>query len=124
MGTSSMIGYIKEDGTVATTYCHYDGYVEYNGRLLLDSYNTPERAKEVAETGYLSGLKADLELSKSESVHKEEPSVFLSPRTFIDHGDTTHGAQYLYLYDGEDWLITSTENLENRKWSLVEDNLN
>ena len=123
MGTSSMIGYIKEDGTVATTYCHYDGYVEYNGRLLLDSFNTPEKAKEVAETGYLSGLKADLEVSKSEAVHKEEPSVYLTPKLFIENGDITHGAQYLYLYDGEDWLITSTENLENRKWSLVEDNL-
>lgn len=122
MGTSSMIGYIKEDGTVAATYCHYDGYVEYNGRLLFDSFNTSEKAKEVAETGYLSGLKADLEVSKSESVHKEAPTVFDTPKTFIDTGDYTHGAQYLYLFDGEDWLITSTAP-EFRTWSLVEDNL-
>ena len=42
MGTSSMIGvYNKEDGSVTATYCHYDGYLSYNGRLLMQSYNTP-----------------------------------------------------------------------------------
>ena len=31
-----------------TVYCHSDGYLTYNGALLLDCYNTPEQVDELA----------------------------------------------------------------------------
>ena len=55
MGTASMIGIYNDDGSVTATYCHYDGYLSYNGQLLVQSYNTPETAKAVANAGYISG---------------------------------------------------------------------
>ena len=75
MGTSSMIANYNEDGTVTATYCHYDGYLSYNGRLLFEAYNTPEKAKAVANAGYISGLKEDLQTSLDESVHSNQSPV-------------------------------------------------
>ena len=77
MGTSSMIANYNEDGTVTATYCHYDGYLAYNGRLLFEAYNTPEKAKAVANAGYISGLKEDLQTSLDESVHSNQSPTLL-----------------------------------------------
>ena len=40
MGTRSLIGKQLKDGSILGVYCHYDGYPEYNGRMLRDKYNT------------------------------------------------------------------------------------
>lgn len=56
MSTSSNIAILKKDGTVTEVYCHWDGYPEYNGHMLLKYYNTPEKAKELIALGDLSGI--------------------------------------------------------------------
>ena len=47
MGTRSNIAYKKEDDSIVSSYCHYDGYVEHNGVMLLKHYNgeKPEEFK-------------------------------------------------------------------------------
>lgn len=122
MGTSAMIGKIMADGSVKATYCHYDGYVSYMGRLLSQSYNTPKLAETVAETGYLSSLTEDLESSKERSVHKNPPVEYNKAETFLKCGDCRDGANYLYLFDGQDWLVSSTQfRGRDRFWTLVTD---
>lgn len=122
MGTSAMIGKIMADGSVKATYCHYDGYVSYMGRCLSQSYNTPELAETVAETGYLSSLTEDLESSKERSVHKNPPVEYNKAETFLKCGDCREGANYLYLFDGQDWLVSSTQfRGRDRFWTLVTD---
>jgi len=124
MGTASMIGYYNEDGSVTATYCHYDGYLAYNGRLLVESYNTPKLAKDVANAGYLSGLKKDLYESVVESVHNEPPVEYASPEVFLRCGDNHAGADYLYLFDGEAWFFSSTyKKRSERRFEEVEMNL-
>lgn len=125
MGTASMIGYYnKEDGSVTATYCHYDGYVAYNGRLLVESYNTPQKAKAVANAGYLSGLKSDLYESVVEAVHNEPAVEYASPEVFLRCGDNHAGADYLYLFDGEAWFFTNTSTKpQMRRFEEVEMNL-
>lgn len=107
MGTASMIGCYNEDGTVTATYCHYDGYISYNGKMLVEHYNTPELAKNVANAGYLSGLKSDLYESVVEAVHIEDPVKYDSPQHFFDTAADYAGAEFLYLYDGEAWFVHS-----------------
>ena len=55
MATRSRIGIVKEDGTVASIYCHWDGYPEHNGQILLDNYDY-EMAQELIELGDISSL--------------------------------------------------------------------
>jgi hypothetical protein len=124
MGTASMIGIYNDDGSVTATYCHYDGYLSYNGQLLVQSYNTPETAKAVANAGYISGLTADLDHDLRAAVHNDEPKVYNSVKTFLECGDKHAGADYLYLFDGEAWFYTDTYTpRKKRSFEEVEMNL-
>ena len=56
MGTRSTIAIAREDGTVAKVYCHWDGYLTYNGYYLEQYYNTPEKIEELLGYGDISSL--------------------------------------------------------------------
>ena len=43
MGTRSTIGLEYPDGTVRGIYCHWDGYPDNNGKILVEHYTTPEK---------------------------------------------------------------------------------
>lgn len=42
MSTRSLICKEQQDGTYYGIYCHSDGYLTYNGAMLLDHYSTPK----------------------------------------------------------------------------------
>ena len=56
MGTRSTIA-IEKDGKVKAMYCHYDGYLEYNGKMLFDYYDSEEEAEALVNNGYASSLR-------------------------------------------------------------------
>lgn len=56
MSTNSTIGTIKEDKIVTHVYCHWDGYVSYNGRMLYENYKTQEQVDELLSFGDISSL--------------------------------------------------------------------
>lgn len=61
MSTNSTITVkIKEDKYMSI-YCHYDGYPSHNGQLLLDNYNTLDKATALVMLGDLSVLAASTE---------------------------------------------------------------
>lgn len=58
MGTRSRIGYELPDHTVVSVYCHYDGYVDHNGRILVEHYQNREDVKELIDGGSMSSLRS------------------------------------------------------------------
>lgn len=56
MGTRSDIIVHRADGKWARIYCHWDGYLEHNGRLLHEHYGSPEQAEALVALGDLSSL--------------------------------------------------------------------
>ena len=58
MGTRSRIGVMHGD-VVKSVYCHWDGYLEYNGELLQKHYNSA-KANELVSLGDLSSLKPEI----------------------------------------------------------------
>ena len=56
MGTRSRIGIELPDHSVVSVYCHYDGYVEGNGRELVEHFNTKEKVQELINGGDMSSL--------------------------------------------------------------------
>lgn len=56
MSTRSFIAKQIGEDQYRTVYCHSDGYLTYNGALLLDHYNTPEKVDELLALGDLSVL--------------------------------------------------------------------
>ena len=54
MGTRSRIGIQLQDESIVSVYCHYDGYPEFNGKVLRDNYDTVEKVKELIDGGDMS----------------------------------------------------------------------
>jgi hypothetical protein len=57
MGTRSSIAVQHENGTISSVYCHWDGYLEHNGKMLVEHYNTLELAEALVKGGAISSLK-------------------------------------------------------------------
>ena len=56
MSTRSFISVEQDDGSYKGVYCHSDGYLTYNGAMLLDHYNSGEKADALIALGDLSLL--------------------------------------------------------------------
>ena len=41
MATRSTIALEFADGTVQQVYCHWDGYIDHNGKILFENYSNP-----------------------------------------------------------------------------------
>lgn len=61
MATRSTIAIENYDGTVSQVYCHWDGYLENNGVLLMKHYNSPELVKQLVSLGSISHLEQRIE---------------------------------------------------------------
>ena len=110
MSTRSRIGYC-EDGVVKSVYCHSDGYLEYNGRVLFENYNNLDAVKELVALGGISFLGESLDYLDED--HKNgtrdyyrwrgEPvriSVNQSINDYFDHAfDSWEEFAYLFLAD-------------------------
>ena len=58
MGTRSRIGVMHGD-KVKSIYCHWDGYLEHNGRILQEHYDSA-RANHLVALGDLSSLRPEI----------------------------------------------------------------
>lgn len=56
MGTRSTIALEYADGTVDQVYCHWDGYLEHNGKILQEHYSNPFKLQELMDLGDVSSL--------------------------------------------------------------------
>ena len=60
MATRSTIGILNTDGSVTAVYCHWDGYPEHNGKILIENYTTEEKVRELIGLGSISSLGAKI----------------------------------------------------------------
>ena len=60
MSTNSSICMLGKDGKVKEIYCHWDGYLDYNGNLLINHYKDPEKVKSLIALGSISSLGEEL----------------------------------------------------------------
>ena len=74
MGTRSTIALEYADGTVHQVYCHWDGYLEHNGRILQEHYLDPFKLQELMNLGDLSTLGPDIGTK-----HDFDGPSFMSP---------------------------------------------
>ena len=57
MGTRSAIGYELPSGKIKAVYCHWDGYPKHHLPILIEHYNTLEKAKALIKPGSMSSLR-------------------------------------------------------------------
>ncbi len=61
MSTRSYICKENQDGTYTGIYCHSDGYLTYNGAMLLDYYQDREKVEKLISLGDMSILNEKIE---------------------------------------------------------------
>lgn len=131
MSTRSNIGMMLPDGNVKVAYCHYDGYPECVGEILLESYNTPERVSELLSFGDMSYLA--LEIHPSSDYHSfDNPEKGVTMFYGRDRGESDADAKilsleewykslsfidYIYLFSAGRWFVKNI--CDNTGWDLV-----
>ena len=103
MGTRSNIAVERPNGQVIVTYCHYDGYLEYNGLLINEHYNNQKKAEELANQGYLSSLKTTVQESIEGRANIEPPMVYHSLHSYLN--DIGWDIEWIYLYKNNQWYV-------------------
>lgn len=120
MATRSRIIVEQEDGTFRSIYCHWDGYPDHNGALLVNHYQDQEKCNQLMDLGDLSSLDENIgdEIDFNDDELREENKQCLSykrdrkePNTDgkvyqTKRFNTTMGEEYLYLKEiGKDWMV-------------------
>lgn len=132
MATRSTIALEYADGTVDQIYCHWDGYLSNNGKILAENYKDPFKLQRLMDLGDVSSLgpdigdKHDFEIPfkygtpeyVAESDRRREITTFygrdrgetgVSARRFKDFADYRSNAQseeynYILRKDGN-WYV-------------------
>lgn len=108
MSTRSYIGYTKDGNTVNYIYCHWDGYIKNNGKLLFCNYNADNIERLVAN-GDMSSL-ADTTKECEFYADRGDAWEEVRPKTCpIEEYKDDEFIEYCYLF-----------NFTNRKWFVRE----
>lgn len=119
MSTNSLVAFGHEDGTVTSSYVHYDGYATGAGELLLENYNSKELARELATTlGYASSLNKTVALSRKGRKNSTEPEVYSSFSEFVEYVRDNSHLEYVYIWDNSPltnkWMVASWETTKKK----------
>lgn len=106
MSTRSTIAYENADGTIKKVYCHYDGYVRHNGKILAEHYEHPADWRALCYGKDIRGIKPVNGAAKPELFDRPEdtpmfPDVYpdyAAYRASIDH--LFHEYNYIMRTDG------------------------
>ena len=137
MGTRSTIALEYADGTVEQVYCHWDGYLEHNGKILFENYMDPFKLRDLIDQGDLCSLGPNIGQTHPFSPHsnKEDQALYeaareagwttfyardrgetgVSARKFTDfeHYKATHQCEeyeYILRTDGKWYVATDDSN--------------
>jgi len=101
--SSDIILHDSKKNTYRSIYCHWDGYLSHNGRILLTHYNQESLVEDLIKLGGLSELDAHTEMCIAYHRDRGEPL-----KITIDEDLGKHRRQdYSYLFKGGQWFYTS-----------------
>ena len=114
MGTRSRVAVMHGD-VCKSVYCHYDGYLDYTGRILLAHYDSTA-ANQLIARGDNSGVKETIEemnFYEDREAQGEEVNEFLkstpwevahSFEEFLEQADGC-GAEFYYVMKDGTWYV-------------------
>ena len=119
MSTNSLVAFGHEDGTVTSSYVHYDGYSTGVGEVLLENYNSKELARELATTlGYATTLRDTVAKSHKDRANSDEPEVYSDYLDFENYIYTNSHLEYVYIWDASPltnkWMVSTWSNTKKK----------
>ena len=99
----------QPDGNVRVVYVHHDAYAAGVGAILGGWYDTPEKVETLLALGDLSSLETTL--ADTVAYHRDRGEAmriardYRNPDPYRRNGKSDFEADYLYLYDGDRWLV-------------------
>lgn len=108
MATRSTIALEFADGTVQQVYCHWDGYLEHNGKILFENYSDPFKLRDLIDLGDVSSLGPEIGTQHPFSPHESadakaayDAAMEAGATTFYgrDRGETGVSARKFDNYD-------------------------
>lgn len=135
MGTRSCIA-VDHGGVIKAVYCHYDGYLENNGKILYENYPS-ERANYLVSLGDLSTLGKDTDPDPLRGDHsfktpqrgvcvfygrdrKEKGVEFNTLESLQEMFDVYCHCEYFYLMRDGQWLVSTGYEFQPLKDALIE----
>lgn len=132
MGTRSNIGIVNLDNSIDAIYCHWDGFLSYNGKILLQHYTSTDIVNQLMDLGDLSSLNEKLypDDSKPHTFQNAQDDVCVAYgrersesdvdcKTFINIDEFEKyaigtDAEYQYLFNSGKWTYRETNR--DGKW--------
>ena len=99
MSTRSRIGVMHGD-KLKSVYCHWDGYLQHNGQLLQDHYDSA-KANHLVSLGYISSLK------------EETGTDFTVDQTFEEFLSKDYDCEYYYIMRDGVWYVGVAYETDN-----------
>jgi hypothetical protein len=105
MGTRSAIGVMHGD-KVKAVYCHWDGYLAHNGKILQEHYNSA-KANHLVALGGMSSLRKNIEIPEGVEHSFDKPQDDITVFYGRDRGETGNEFQVCFtdteLFEKFDW---------------------
>jgi hypothetical protein len=116
MGTRSRIGVMHGD-VCKSVYCHWDGYLEYNGAILQEHYDSA-RANHLVALGDISSLRKNIVIPDGVEHTFEKPTDDITIFYGRDRGET--GTEFKTDHNFADFL-TRVENCGAEYYYIMRD---
>lgn len=105
MGTRSAIGVMHGD-KAKVVYCQWDGYIDHNGRILQEHYNSA-KANHLVALGGMSSLKPNVEIPEGVEHSFDKPAEGITVFYGRDRGEEGNEFQVCWsdaeMYEKFDW---------------------
>lgn len=113
MATRSYILVQNSDQTISGVYCHFDGYINGVGKVLLEHYNDEEKAKKLISKGGFEALQEDFNKIQH---YPDSPILHFKDKTqLLEEAKQNLSIEYFYLFSDGDWLVLDTYEYKRGK---------
>ena len=127
MATRSTIAKLGKNGIIKAVYCHSDGYLEHNGKILNEYYKDESKVDELLAHGDLSTLNQNigekLPFNDYTSFHEKKQcrfyhrdrgeklriEILTSEKDILDYASSCC-AEYVYMFAFGYWYVYDFEN--------------
>ena len=103
MATRARIGYVKEDGTIETSYNQRDGYPSALGKTLQEHWTDTDKLAPSVAKGYSSDWGID-----EESIVRNNPNeatLISNSKQELMQSGFSWGEEYIYVLDNDEWTV-------------------